>query len=696
MTVVTENVDLPAGVDPTQTVVTVSLAGENGEPLTEAYDTVAGRTIAGKRVVALDSTGGWSLDLAPNSTLDPAGTAWRRTLNGHGTSASSLAEVPVSGPVVWGPDILVDAPAAIAPSALGVQAARIDALERDPAAAVRRFQSALSITRNPNGFPIAMAVIVGDSLTEGYATTTRDGRWTHRAATTLAADSALGISSYIPAAANTNNETSNAAAWPGGTTPWTYSGTVGSAGPLYGMSLHAITVAGGFVELAYHGDIVNFLYVRTPEAAGGGYAVTIDGQAAGTLNANGSLLAGQQSAAFGTIGDIDDHVIRITVGSGTLTLEGAVVVDGIGFFFGVPLEGVGILNAGHAGFSVPHFTATDGWARSIAALSSGGAAGAQHGVQLVGIALGANDLALAPGAGGTPAEYRAGLVSMMATCDARMAAAGRALPGYLLIEMPGLPATWVEAAWQAAEAHDPARCSVLDLASAVEPATPTWGLMDSAGHPGDGGQVWLANSAAEALNIPRDRQILSVGTTAGTVAAGDDSRFASLSAAGAALAARVTTAEANNFQQVLWLPADAMDSTAGTKDVFAVPKWLLNHTAGGHVYYTFRVPFGWTTMHVDLWWVNFFNGAGGDVRWWPAFHQLNDGTNLNALTGTIQTQLTETAGSYLIVKVTRLFTGQAVTAGQRYTATLFRDGAHAADTLGGNAGVIALLLTKAS
>lgn len=123
MTTVTENVDLPAGVDPTAVVVTLEVVGAGGDPIREVYWTGQARTIAGFYQFALSASGTWSESIAPNSELTPAGTAWRRTLTGRQIPVTyEYATVPASGgPYRWD-QVLTDAPASITDSALSAHA----------------------------------------------------------------------------------------------------------------------------------------------------------------------------------------------------------------------------------------------------------------------------------------------------------------------------------------------------------------------------------------------------------------------------------------------------------------------------------------------------------------------------------------------------------------------------------------------
>lgn len=109
MTVVTEDFDLPAGVDPTRAVAVIQLFQGTDLPLKEARNTSNGHTVIGKREVTLDgvdvgssAVGAWSLDLPANSLLSPGGTVWGRTLVGPRIeSTTSYATVPTSGTPTW-------------------------------------------------------------------------------------------------------------------------------------------------------------------------------------------------------------------------------------------------------------------------------------------------------------------------------------------------------------------------------------------------------------------------------------------------------------------------------------------------------------------------------------------------------------------------------------------------------------------
>ncbi len=335
-----------------------------------------------------------------------------------------------------------------------------------------------------------VVAFIGDSLTESYEPTKRGLRWIDRLPARL--NGLPGKSHYVPITTNALS-TTTATDWPGDQPPWTYSGTV-TGSVLYGADLHAATFAiSAFAELAYFGDLVNVVYVRTPDGPSAA-AVTIDGASVGTINANGSELPGQ-IAAFGIAGDYGAHTLRVTATGAPLVLEGAVVHDGTRFGFGVPFDMIHTYAFGHAGFQTSHFTGNANWPKSVAALAK--ATGTTSYMPLIGIALGANDI----GAGVTSAAYKANLVTIMEAVDTAFAAVPLdERPGFLLILMPGL-ASYQVAAWEAAEAFGAARCAVLDLGARLPESGADWDIFDAGnGHPNDEGQLWIADQIAEAID----------------------------------------------------------------------------------------------------------------------------------------------------------------------------------------------------
>lgn len=121
MPTVSENVDLPAGVEPQRVLVEVQLYQADNTPLDEAYNSSSQKTIAGRHVVQLDSSGAWSLTLDGNAALTPSGTVWGRRLIGPQIEQSlSYATVSTTPGTYQWQAILTDPPASLAPAALEV------------------------------------------------------------------------------------------------------------------------------------------------------------------------------------------------------------------------------------------------------------------------------------------------------------------------------------------------------------------------------------------------------------------------------------------------------------------------------------------------------------------------------------------------------------------------------------------------
>lgn len=127
MTTVTENIDLPAGMDPSAVVVTLEVVGEGGEPVKEAYWQSGARTVAGFYRFSMTGSATWSESLVGNDDLLPEGTVYRRTVTGREIpSTYEYATVPTSGgPYRWD-EILTDAPGTITDSALSTHAGDTD------------------------------------------------------------------------------------------------------------------------------------------------------------------------------------------------------------------------------------------------------------------------------------------------------------------------------------------------------------------------------------------------------------------------------------------------------------------------------------------------------------------------------------------------------------------------------------------
>jgi len=104
-------------------------------------------------------------------------------------------------------------------------------------------------------------------------------------------------------------------------------------------------------------------------------------------------------------------------------------------------------------------------------------------------------------------------------------------------------------------------------------------------------------------------------------------------------------------------------------------------------------PVDWKTVNITLIWTN-MAASSGDVRWGLNRVVAGDGEDVTSNTSIA---LTATAPSTAgILKYTSLASGIAVTGGKILVLRLRRDGAHAADTLANDAGIVGVLVEKAS
>lgn len=110
---------------------------------------------------------------------------------------------------------------------------------------------------------------------------------------------------------------------------------------------------------------------------------------------------------------------------------------------------------------------------------------------------------------------------------------------------------------------------------------------------------------------------------------------------------------------------------------------------------TAYLPSWWTTFDVDLYWTN-SGGGSGDVRWLMTYGQMGDGDSEDSTTFSLGSAQNVTAPSQRVIKVTRVKSGQSITAGKPFGFALFREADNVGDTLANDAGMLGLLLTRAS
>jgi hypothetical protein len=125
MTIVYEDLDLPAGATP-QVAVDVRLAGNGGRPLVGKVIST-GKTIYGTEHLTIgqgiSEQGVWQLDLPSNDDILPSGTTWRVDRYGVCDPSTSYLSVPVTGGPYVAFDLEADPLNNIDPGALAAHAA---------------------------------------------------------------------------------------------------------------------------------------------------------------------------------------------------------------------------------------------------------------------------------------------------------------------------------------------------------------------------------------------------------------------------------------------------------------------------------------------------------------------------------------------------------------------------------------------
>lgn len=166
MTTLTEDIELPGGIDPATVTVRLELWGD-GEPVT-GYETSTGKTIAGP----LQRTGNpWSIaNVVGNADIDqPAGTVYRvvRTWPGLREPLVDYLDVPISG-TVRVDQCLADPPGAIESSALALHKTYLHRphVEIPPSWGRRWYQA-----RTEAGARQVKVHLWGDSITQGVGAT---------------------------------------------------------------------------------------------------------------------------------------------------------------------------------------------------------------------------------------------------------------------------------------------------------------------------------------------------------------------------------------------------------------------------------------------------------------------------------------------------------------------------------------------
>lgn len=148
----------------------------------------------------------------------------------------------------------------------------------------------------------------------------------------------------------------------------------------------------------------------------------------------------------------------------------------------------------------------------------------------------------------------------------------------------------------------------------------------------------------------------------------------------------------------VWLMPSVFSTVAGAAVLGAVgggtaAGLLFDAAADEYVASTWDCPASWTTVHVDLFWTNAGAGAG-NVAWAANLYHPANGATLATSAGGGAT--IHTAPAQNVLKVSRLLTGQAITAANLANLLLSRRGANGDDTLANDAAAVGVLITKAS
>lgn len=148
----------------------------------------------------------------------------------------------------------------------------------------------------------------------------------------------------------------------------------------------------------------------------------------------------------------------------------------------------------------------------------------------------------------------------------------------------------------------------------------------------------------------------------------------------------------------LFMSAAAFVNTGGSPSLTHIsnnPVWLLDASSIERVSaFSPRIPTGWSTVNINLYWTN--AGAGsGDVVWLLRTGQaVGDGDTLASPSS--GSAATATAPSQNVVEKTVVASGVSVSVGEVVNLYLIRNASDGSDTLGNDAGVLWVEIEKAS
>jgi hypothetical protein len=123
--------------------------------------------------------------------------------------------------------------------------------------------------------------------------------------------------------------------------------------------------------------------------------------------------------------------------------------------------------------------------------------------------------------------------------------------------------------------------------------------------------------------------------------------------------------------------------------------WAFDAALDERIVGTFEVPAGWATLTVDYEIAN-VTADSGDVRWGVDFGEFADGDNLNASLPIAQASVVTALGQYVLDVATISTSAMACTPGKQQVLRVGRTGASGTDTKAGDAGIIGVIINKAS
>lgn len=121
--------------------------------------------------------------------------------------------------------------------------------------------------------------------------------------------------------------------------------------------------------------------------------------------------------------------------------------------------------------------------------------------------------------------------------------------------------------------------------------------------------------------------------------------------------------------------------------------WLLDAASAEAIAAGGIIPSGWATVDVDMYWSNAGAGAG-NVVWNYRMDTKGDGETMGNIVSDVSATIA--APAQYVVKKSTILSGEAVTAGEWFSAVLYRLGADAADTLANDAAVLGFVIRRAS